>query len=81
MAKKDKDTGDRFIKEAQKQSKIAERTLKAVENMSDKMNKQAVRELKEFRGQTIKQKKDTADQKTRDAVFKKSITEKKRFRF
>ena len=77
MAKKDKDTGDRFIKEAQKQSKIAERTLKAVENMSDKMNKQAVRELKEFRGQTIKQKKDTADQKTRDAVFKKSITEKK----
>ena len=46
MAKKDKDTGDRFIKEAQKQSKIAERTLKAVENMSDKMNKQAVRELK-----------------------------------
>ena len=77
MAKKDKDTGDRFIKEAQKQSKIAERTLKAVENMSDKMNKQAVRELKEFSGQTIKQIKDTADQKTRDAVFKKSITEKK----
>jgi len=70
MAKK-KDTGDRFIKEAQKQTKIAEKGLKKIENISNKIDKQAVRELKEFRGQTIKQKKDTADQKARDGAEKK----------
>ena len=57
MAKKDKDTRDRFVKNSEDLKRIAAASDKKLGEMRDKANKQAVRELKEFRGQTIKQKK------------------------
>ena len=71
MAKKDKDTRDRFVKNSEDLKRISVASDKKLGEMRDKSNKQDVRELKEFRGQTIKQKKDAADQRIRDLNEKK----------
>ena len=46
MAKKDKDTRDRFVKNSEDLKRIAVASDKKLGEMRDKANKQAVRELK-----------------------------------